>query len=135
MLKRAIPAPTAAQQQRQDDARAAGCIACRMEPCKQPFPTEIHHQTSYGRQIGQDHTEAECSWHHRGICLPGLTTSQMTRAYGPSLATDSKAFAIRYGGNVERLDFQNALIGWKGTPEPYHKRKPLTSKKCLPRVA
>lgn len=133
-LLRAIGQPTPEQQARQDLCREKGCIACRMELCDQPLPTEINHIADRGKQLGQDWTETLCSWHHRAICLPGMTERQMTLEYGPSLHRHRK-FVERYGSNAERLEFQNALIGWKGEPEIYKKRTALTSSKSIPRAA
>jgi len=112
MFKRAIPKPTQAEQDRQDRARACGCIACRIEICVQPLSTEIHHQTQSGRQISQRHTVALCSWHHRAICVPGMTRTEMEREYGPSLHRPRKFFE-RYGDNAEQLQFQDELIGYE----------------------
>lgn len=135
-FKRAIPKATPAQQECQDNARAAGCIACRKEGCAQPFPTEINHITRNGRQLGQDFTEALCSHHHRGICKPGFTVNDMQIEYGPSLLHNKRHFVRVYGDWRERLKFQNDLIGVKhATHEPQRKRTSLTSKKVLPRAA
>ena len=122
MFRRAIAPPTAEQQARQDAARELGCIACRQwknYPMMktQCGPSEIHHQTrsGSGRQIGQDETVCLGSWHHRAICLPGYTASQMEAEFGPSLARGSKPFYRVFGTNYEQLQFQNELIErWHG---------------------
>lgn len=108
-FRRAIGSPTAEQQARQDLCRARGCIACIIEVCPQPGPSEIHHQTKSGRQIGQDESVCLCSWHHRSICRFGMTTSRMEAAHGPSLHRPRRFFE-RYGDNAEQLTFQNNLI-------------------------
>jgi len=112
---RAIAPCTPAQQARQDTARARGCICCVMEMCDQPFHTEINHQTIRGMQISQDATEALCAWHHRGICLPGMSVNAMRAKYGPSLLHHKREFVRVYGDHLERLEFQNAYIGHKPT--------------------
>lgn len=116
-FKRAIPPCTPEQQARQDLCREKGCIACRMELCEQPLHTEIHHQTKSGRQISQDAAVALCAWHHRGICLPGMRSSDMRALYGPSLAKNPRAFFETYGDNAEQLKFQNDLIGHNAQPQ------------------
>lgn len=133
-FKRAIPPCTPEQQARQDRCREVGCIACKMELCNQPLPTEINHIAERGKQLGQDYTEALCQWHHRGICIPGNTVRAMTLAFGPSLLS-RRAFVERYGNTEERLSFQNELIGWTGTAERYRKRTALTATKRVPRAA
>lgn len=85
-----------------------------MMACSMAGAPEINHQTRSGRQIGQWETECLCSWHHRGICLVGVTSSQMADLYGPSLAKGSKTFAAKFGGNEERLKFQNDIIIARG---------------------
>jgi hypothetical protein len=134
-LRRAIPKCTPEQQERQDKARACGCTSCRVEMCAQPLPTEINHIAERGRQIGQDYTEALCQWHHRGICVNGMTSRDMTREYGPSLAKNPRAFVDSYGDTNERLRFQNDLIGWKGEPQRYQKHTSLSSSKIVRRAA
>jgi hypothetical protein len=137
MFKRAIPKCTAEQQARQDKARAAGCIACRIEMCEQPFNTEINHITVSGRQLGQDFTEALCQWHHRGICKPGYTANDMQIEYGPSLLHNKRHFVRIYGDWRERLSFQNELIGYDKhvVARPERKRTSLSSKKIVERAA
>lgn len=116
MFKRAIPKPTKEQQERQDKIRERGCLACWME-CElrdiDPMEcglTEIHHLTVSGRQIGQDETIALGQWHHRSICLPQMSSSDMREEFGPSLAKGSKTFHAHYCSNEELLALQNELI-------------------------
>lgn len=136
MFKRAIGKPTAEEQSRQDRARERGCIACLMFVVPQPNQTEINHQTKCGRQISQDATEALCAWHHRSICVPGITSREMTREYGPSLAKNPREFVRIFGDNAERLKFQNELIGvTERIAIVEKKRTSLSSKKVLPRQA
>jgi len=74
------------------------------------MPDEIHHLTSVGRQIDQNHTICLCQWHHRAICLLAVKSSEMTQKYGPSLAKGSKTFHAHYGDNDTLLAYQNELI-------------------------
>jgi hypothetical protein len=112
-MRRSIPRPTKAQQQRQDAIRELGCIACWMEgktvknACG--YPT-IHHQTRAGFQIGQDATICLASWHHQAIVKDGYTGSKMTAEFGPSLQRGSKPFFAKYGDNAAQLEFQDALL-------------------------
>lgn len=119
-FQRRIPPPTKAQQARQDRARELGCIHCWMEDLIE-FNDEgdayspagwfqIHHQTEDGFTQSQDDSVCSCSWHHQGICRPGMTSRDMLNEYGPSLAKGTVPFFERYGRNAEQLEFQNALI-------------------------
>lgn len=64
-----------------------------------------------GRNMGQDFTFGLCSWHHRGVCMDGYTSSQMTAIKGPSFAKNPRAFHDRYGSDAEILEKQNLLLG------------------------
>lgn len=116
MFKRKIAKCTPDQQARQDKARAMGCIACiirgeRMEiKLHQCGASEIHHQTTCGRQTGQDQTICLGQWHHRAICREGFSTTIMKDLYGPSLATGSRTFHEYFGSDAEQLRYQNALL-------------------------
>ncbi|MCE7031757.1 Ref family protein [Lysobacter sp. GX 14042] len=101
--KRAIPAPTAAQQQYQDRARALGCVVCRfriehgMQPNRQPGATEIHHRNVgdlHGqKQLGQDEVVALCEWHHDGDWVHwGWGDDEMREVYGPSFKAHARDF-------------------------------------------
>jgi hypothetical protein len=96
-MKRAIGAPTKAQQRYQDSVRELGCIACRLR--KNPFQcgaTEIHHRNvgdCHGqKQLGHDEVVALGSWHHRGVTYPGMTIIAMRERYGPSYAHHKRDF-------------------------------------------
>jgi hypothetical protein len=108
-FKRSIPAPTKAQQRRQDTIREIGCIACLLGGLGFRHP-EIQHLNSCGRNISQDHTIGLCDWHHRGVLPDGLVTSAATILFGPSFAKSSRQFHDRYGSDAELLEKQNMLI-------------------------
>lgn len=96
-FRRAIGSPTKAQQEKQDAARALGCIACRVRGMAvQCGPTRIHHRTTgdlHGqKQLGQDFFVALGDWHHQGIRRPGWTQDAMTACYGPSLHHHKRDF-------------------------------------------
>jgi hypothetical protein len=103
---RAIGAPSASEQARQDARRAHGCAMCRllglsfrglldgMSPCG---GTEIHHRTTgdlHGQlQLSQSDTVALGAWHHRGALLfAHPTVDAMRDRFGPSLQHHKKAF-------------------------------------------
>lgn len=117
-MRRSIPKCTAAQQARQDAARAIGCIVCRdlfsHLPESQRLQcgwTEIHHMNSGGRNRGQDFTVALGSWHHRAVVLDGWGLRKMVDVFGASLARGSKTFHAEFGSDDELLARQNELIG------------------------
>lgn len=101
-----------------DEARyealmAIGCLACKVEGCIQPLRTEAHHLVDNGyRRLsgGDDATIPLCGWHHRGEPSPGLTGRLMRNLYGPSLATDKKAFVAKYGKERYLLGLTDDLI-------------------------
>jgi Recombination enhancement, RecA-dependent nuclease len=114
---RALPAPTRAQQARQDAARAMGCIACLMRGLRgedQCGRTEIHHQNLGGyagqKQLGQDQTVALGAYHHQGVLLRGLGLADMARRFGPSLKRAPRAFRAAFGDDPELLAEQNKRL-------------------------
>ena len=77
--------PTDEQRDRMNMLASSPCICCKMEGVSQPSKTEIHHIVDKGyRRLsgGHDSTIGLCSWHHRGICLDGKTSSEMLYDYG-----------------------------------------------------
>ncbi len=131
--KRAIPAPTQAQQVHQDAQRADGCAMCRllgfsfrglqegMSPCG---PTRVHHRTVgdlHGNlQLGQGDTVALGDWHHQGVLMLRLPTVDLMRdKFGPSLQHHKRAFLDVIADNLgERSTaalqkFQDARIARK----------------------
>ncbi len=101
-MRRAIKAPTRAEQEYQDAARALGCVVClwRIKHGMQREilcgPTHIHHRNvgdKHGqKQIGQHAVVALGAWHHAGVVLPGWTSFQMLDAFGPSFAAHARYF-------------------------------------------
>jgi hypothetical protein len=84
-----------------------GCVACLIEDELQGqlrlslTPSDVHHLLSGGRRKGHQSTIPLCPWHHRGVGAMGLW---QTRAlYGPSMATEPRAFRDRYGTQAELL--------------------------------
>lgn len=114
---RSIPPCTPAQQERQDRARALGCIAClqlRLPIEQHCGQIEIHHQNLDGKagqkQLGQDFSVALGAWHHRGRPLPGWSAAQMLWKYDHSLARASKPFRETFGTDDQLLVYQNQLL-------------------------
>lgn len=82
------------------------CICCTIEDVDQPFRTEAHHiiDKGYRKHSGGDKSRLPLdAWHHRGLCLNGMTTSEMVYKYGPSLALHKKRFIETYGSERELL--------------------------------
>lgn len=114
--------PTKAEQNRLDAVHALPCIACALEieeaakkgrELKQPFRTEAHHLVDNGTRKnsgGHAATLPICTWHHRGICLPRHTSTEMALKYGPSFAKSKHDFVMRYGGERILLVETDALI-------------------------
>lgn len=105
---------TEAEATRREALRAMGCICCRMNLARfnlraTGLAVEIHHVTDVGRQLGNEHICPLCAYHHRGICIPGMTSTAMRDAYGPSLAKGSKPFFEFYGDNASLLAITKRL--------------------------
>lgn len=99
---------------RRERLRALGCICCRLNLTRLKLratgmTTEIHHITDCGRQLGNEHIAPLCQWHHRAICIPGRTSTQMREAFGPALAKGSVPFGDTYGDGVALLAITNRL--------------------------
>ena len=88
------------------DVHAIPCICCEAEGIDQPFRTEAHHivDKGYRKHSGGDESRLPlCIWHHRGLCLDGMTTSEMLYKYGPSLALHKRTFIVTYSTERELL--------------------------------
>lgn len=122
-MKHSTKTPTTTEQARLDAIHEMECIACQMEAefarnrneivLGQPFPTEAHHLTDKGYRIhsgGHMSTIPLEAWHHRGICLDGLTATDMTKLYGPSIARNKRAFTALYGTERELLAIIDARL-------------------------
>lgn len=73
-----------------------GCIVTRLYFDSYAAP-DIHHLTSGGRRIGDEHTIPLSPWYHRGVPIDGMSQAETERIYGPSLAKNRKAFEARFG--------------------------------------
>jgi hypothetical protein len=75
---------------------------------------EIHHLNDGGlhggKRRGDDFTIPLCTWHHRGVQLPGLSRDAMTTIHGPSWAGGSKPFRAFFGSDDSLLSLANKLI-------------------------
>ena len=112
MQSRSIKAPTKAERARFGKMIDRGCCACRSDHGRVWLrPVEIHHLLDGGVRRGHAFTVALCAWHHRGV-VPGgdLTAAGATKAFGPSLYHDGKAFKARYGKDDALLAFQEFLL-------------------------
>lgn len=104
-------------QDRWEALRVVGCLACRKLRFRVPQRTEIHHQNAGGHagqvRLGDRYTVPLCGWHHRRVPLAGKNEMQMAMAFGPSLASSSKAFRLQFGTDEVLLAEADKLIGWK----------------------
>lgn len=121
---RAIGSPTKSQQAHQDAQRANGCAACHLRRNKyQAGVTEIHHRNigdMHGqKQLGQDFTVALCSYHHRGVSVPGMNSAAMRDRYGPSLQLHKRDFVewlqdtLGERSTAALQRFQDEVINWR----------------------
>lgn len=91
------------------------CLACVIEGIEpQCGPTESHHLNLDGKagqkRLGDEYTVALGTWHHRGEPPRGMTASEATYHYGPSLARSSRLFRQTYGDDRALLERTNALL-------------------------
>lgn len=103
-MKRAIKAPTRAEREYQDAARALGCMVCKFRIAHgmqspavgQCGPTHLHHinlDDKHGQpQLGQSDVVALGAWHHDGDQVPGRSRDQMRATYGPSFKHHARDF-------------------------------------------
>lgn len=90
------------------------CLCCVVEGVSQPWPTEVHHIVDNGYRKhsgGDDSTLPLCAWHHRGLIPDGMTGGEASFTYGPSLATNKRAFVLQYGTERQLLERVNGLLG------------------------
>ena len=96
--------------QRLDDLHNVPCVCCVSMKMPQPFPTEAHHIVDKGYRKhsgGHQSTLPLDAWHHRGMCLDGMTSKQMEAKYGPSLALNKRLFIVVFGSERELLSRVN----------------------------
>lgn len=105
--------PTKAQAVRLDALSRMRCVCCEMEQAKQPFPTEVDHLVDKGYRAlsgGHDATIPLCAWHHRGVCLVGISSDTMKGRYGPSFALQKRLASSWYGSKRELLEVVNTVL-------------------------
>ena len=91
-MKGCSPTITRADELRYLAFQDIGCICCVLE--RHPLtPAEVHHIT----QDDNQQTLPLCPWHHQGKIPSGLSGSQATAFYGPSLAISRRSFEMHYG--------------------------------------
>lgn len=89
-----------------------GCVACLING-HPGTPGDVHHLVDKGtRKLsgGNKSTFVLCVWHHRGEPLFGHSVSYMQSVYGPSMALQSKHFAVVFGNQRDLLARTNAVI-------------------------
>lgn len=102
-----------ADKSRLDAIHRIPCVCCASMKVEQPFQTECHHIVTNGyRRLSGGHqsTIPLDAWHHRGLCLDGWSSSEMAKAYGPSLALSKRSFIITFGTELQLLEQTNRLL-------------------------
>jgi hypothetical protein len=104
---------TAAHRARWSRFPIIGCVACRKDG-RHNSGTQVHHLNIGGKagqkRRGHADTIPLCPWHHQGIANYGLNRESMRTLFGPSLATESRAFRDYFGTDDELLSYTNELI-------------------------
>ena len=86
-----------------------GCIVMRLYFGVYEAP-DIHHLTSGGRRMGDDCTIPLSPWFHRGVGPNGMSQSEATRVFGPSLAKSRRDFENRFGSQASLLRATNEIL-------------------------
>ncbi len=90
------------------------CIACQIEGCRQPMPTEEHHLNLGGKagqkRRGEEFSIPLCAWHHRGEPPKNMDAGEAAYYFGPSLARSSKLFRFTYGSDDHLLALTNLKL-------------------------
>ena len=116
---RSTGTPTKDQRSRIDRIKRMECLACRHNRITHTRPAaphegcDAHHLLSGGQRIGHAATIGLCPWHHRAVkpdSFGWMGVSGCIEAFGPSVATGSKAFHETYGSDEELLAMQNQLL-------------------------
>jgi hypothetical protein len=97
---------TKADQKRLEIIHRLPCMACVQIGQLACGRVEAHHIVDKGYRKhsgGHQATIPLGAWHHRGEPLMGHTKRYMQSVYGPSLALQSKHFAITFGSQRELL--------------------------------
>lgn len=103
---------TKADQKRLDIIHRLPCLAC-VQIGANITPVEAHHIVDKGyRRLSGGHqaTIPLCEWHHRGAFRLGMTATEMTNIFGPSLARSKRAFISKFGTERDLLARTNAVI-------------------------
>src|SRR5271166_4525319 len=98
---------TPAEERRYSALQDRGCCAC-LWLGKGGVPGDVHHIVlgSYRRlQCANRSTIVLCPYHHRGALPENYTTEQAVAVFGPSLATNKRAFYARFGTELELLEW------------------------------
>ncbi len=90
---------------------ALGCVVSRLIDVGRWEPAEIHHLVEGRKRLGHQFTIPLSPWFHRGIPSSfDVRPSQATKALGPSLALNKRAFVDRFGRERQLLELTNELI-------------------------
>lgn len=100
---------TKAEIARWEVIKQIGCLACRLEGWY-TYP-EIHHLVWFGKRRGHTFTVGLCCHHHHSHPIGTDSRKDCEKVYGPSLASNPRAFRARYAkDDDELLDIQNKMI-------------------------
>ena len=109
---RSTGAPTKAQRERFDAIKEGGCVVAYalglgFVPC------ELHHLTEGGRhgakRRGQDFVVGLNPWSHRGVPFGGWDAERCREVFGPSYASEPRAFRALYSDD-RLMELQNELL-------------------------
>jgi hypothetical protein len=90
---------------------ALGCVVSRIIDVGRWEPAEIHHLVEGRKRLGHQFTIPLSPWFHRGVPSSfDVRPSQATKALGPSLAINKRAFVERFGRERQLLELTNELI-------------------------
>lgn len=135
-MKSGLPPATADELLRQSLCRNAGCEACHqlgLPKAEHCGPTEYHHFTDSGRQIGHRFGCGLGAYHHQGKVKPGWTIERMQEKYGTNLRDDKRGFHARFGSQQALQNGQDDRIGHERVQIPSRRELRLREDSRAPR--
>jgi hypothetical protein len=89
-----------------------GCVVSRLIDLDRWEPADIHHLVEGQRRLGHQSTIPLSPWFHRGVPSRfDMRPSEATKALGPSLAINKRAFVEQFGTERQLLELTNELLG------------------------
>jgi hypothetical protein len=103
---------TVADVERFGELYRLGCVVSRLIDLDRWEPADIHHRVEGRTRLGHQSTIPLSPWFHRGVPSRfDMRPSEATKALGPSLAINKRAFVEQFGTERQLLELTNELLG------------------------